>query len=695
MFVFEGKCSLVTPDATTRFMFHVDKEARQLRIQVNEGNPDTRSFEAWAELFKGFFPAPQGLLAAFAEPPPGSANVAQLAKLAGIEAGLHDRLRLRFDAPGVTAIQASRRCEAADFSPQGNTVVDFGGIDFSGVHFVDTDFSKATLHGANLSGCSFERCTFARNQLSGQRLAGADFTRQMLRDLDLGGAKLDGARLDGTYVIGCHLRGASLQNASVSRTFFALSNLTLATLDGMTGTRPKFIDCDFTLASLRKVALVGPVFGGSQLVSVEAAEASLVEARFGYKTLEDIVDLPRGPVGANAEPIDSPATILTADFSRATLTGARFDGASITQSKFDAAKMQKAIFGGTTLRWVSFKDAELAGADFAARDAEYSEGHRMREPVPVASFDGVDFDNANLHAANFRGAVLADKVSHARVPRRDTSKSERLCLAGARFRSGLLGLDWSYVDASNATIVLDRPGDETLRNFRAKGAILPVVDFAGLALVGADFEAADLRGMRFGNCNLENARFNRAILEAADFTGAYLQDAHFDHATLMNANFSDTWMRGAIFNGAVLTEANFSSAMLAEVDFKGISDGRLSNVNFSGACLVSATFTNIKAPRSGNKQTNFSSACLAGADFVGASLTDVVLTRAQLSSKEGSIKVVHRLYPGGEQFDYDPTLLDTRSTGPQTTCPDGRGGMCTTQQLHAVPVPVRWPPGSA
>ena len=699
MFIFEGKLSLFLGAGPLRFMFHVDKDAKRLRIQLDEREPDTRSFEEWATFFRSIipipFPAPRGLLSALvgAQDEPAPERVALLAQLAGIELQQHNKFYANTDAPGVSDIRESKRCAKADFGPQGKTVVDLSNTDFTGVHFIDTDFSKAILTGADFTDCTFERCTFGARQLSRQRMTRANFTKQSLVDMDLSGIQLDSAKLDGATIRGCDLSGASLKQASLDRTWLSGSKLMSAQLDGVTGTATIFHDCSFVFASLKNARLTRPAFGGSQLTSLNAQNASLVNARFGALTLEEIFQVIVQQASANGGGYE-PATIHLVDFSGATLTDARFDGVRITQSTFDAAKMGKAILGGATLRIVSFKDAELNGADFGAREAEYVEGTRMREPVPVASFEDVDFDNANLQGTNFRNAVLAGRVKHARTPRRDTSRKERMHLAGAKFASGLLGADWSYVDASGATIALDRPSDGTFKNFKAKEAILPIVDFAGLKLIDADFESADLRSMRFGNCNLENAKFGRAILEAADFTGAHLQSANFANATLMNANFSDAWMWDATFNGAVLTEANFSSAMLAEVDFKGISDGRLSNVNFSGACLVSATFTNIKAPRSGNKQTNFSSACLAGADFAGASLMDVVLTRAQLSSKKGSIKAMHRLYPDGKEFDYDPTRLDARSTGPQTTCPDGRGGVCTPEQLHAVPVPARWPPSA-
>jgi len=193
MFVFEGKCRLITPGQTVRFMFHVDHKAGQLRIQIDEREPDTHSFAAWAELFKGLFPfpAPRGLLSMLAEAPqePEPGNIALLANLAGIGSGLQGKLDLRTDAWGVSSILQSKSCEKADFSPQGKTVIDLRDTDFSGVRFVDTDFSQAILSGVNFSRCSFENCTFARTQLSLLRLIGADLTRQPLRNLDLSGAK--------------------------------------------------------------------------------------------------------------------------------------------------------------------------------------------------------------------------------------------------------------------------------------------------------------------------------------------------------------------------------------------------------------------------------------------------------------------------------------------------------------------------
>jgi len=688
-FLFEGKCSLISPGKTTRFMFHIDHTAKQLRVQIDDREPDTRSFEAWMALFKGMIAAPKGLLAALVEP--AQENVAVLASLAGVGPGLLNKVDLRRDADGVTAILGSKRCDKSDFSAQGKTVVDFSGIDFSGVSFVETDFSQARLAGTILSNCSFERCTFGRRQLSMSRLNGADFTRQELQDLDLSGANLDGAKFDGSSVQGCNLANASLSNASVHRARFQSTNLSYAKLNGMQGTATLFLDCNFAFASLKNVALARPVFSGSQLVSIDATEASLIDARFGRLTAEDLFEHIRPRAGLRGNPLDNAAAINLANFSKAILSRARFDGVRITESQFHDAKMDKTILSGSTLYWTSFKDADLAGADFSARDAEYLNGVFQRDPSPVASFDNVDLDHANLQGSNFRGAMLSGKVKHARLPQRDTSKAVFMCLAGATFRSALLGKDWSYIDASGATIELDLPSDTDVIGFKARQSILPMMDFAGLRLPDANFEAAQLRNMRFGNCQLEGVKFGKALLEGADFTGANLQDADFSHATLMHANFASTWMWGATFSGTVLTGANFASAMLAEVNFKGISDGQLSYVNFSGACLVSASFSNIKAPSSGDRRTNFSSACLAGADFAGASLKDVVLTSAQLAAQAGTITVVHRLKPEGKELSYERTALDPSITGPNTTCPDGKGGTCSIKQLHHFAVPKRWP----
>ena len=376
------------------------------------------------------------------------------------------------------------------------------------------------------------------------------------------------------------------------------------------------------------------------------------------------------------------------DFSQTDATGAVFDGArgigtrfvraTLTDASFIGTRLGAAEFAGTTLINTSFKDAILAEARFAAAAGG----------VAAARFDAVDFDNADLRSADFGGTVLTGCKVPARPPRLGRDTDHRTRFVGAELNSSLLGSDWSYIDATDAAITLDTRFDET--PLKAVEAILPGITFAGHTLLDADFTGAELQDARFARCVLRFACFSGAILPGADFTGANLEGANFSDADLRAAVFARAWVFSARFGDAMLVQANFSSAMLAQVDFTGIMDRNMAGVSFAGACLVSALFNNVSAPRLGLARTTFSGACLAGADFTRAVLTDVILSGAQLSDRDGSIEVEHPQRPRPRRFNYTATKLSPEATGPETTCPNGEGGQCSITQLLSVKVPERW-----
>lgn len=442
-------------------------------------------------------------------------------------------------------------------------------------------------------------------------------------------------------------------------------------------------------------------FGPHQLAGLDLSHASLVDADLqGFDltgTRLDGADLTGANLsGATLERANlTGAQLNGTDFSDAKAAGAVFDGArgigtqfrnaTLTHASFAGARLGRPMFAGATLTGVSFRDAVLAGADFTARERAPGD-----DVAAAADFDGVDFDNADLRSASFNGAVLTGCVVPRRPLRFGRSTGERTRFVGATLDARLLGIDWSYIDATDATILTD-PSLE-LPALKAVDAILPKVGLAGLNLAGADFTSAKLHEARFGRCALQDARFDQAELPGADFTGANLEGANFTSADLRSCVFAQAWLFNVTFTRTVLLDTNFSSAMLAQSNFSAIQGRSLAGVNFARACLVSADFHDVDAPRAGSTRTTFSGACLAGADFSNASLFDVILTDAQLSPAGDEITVVHPARPNGRRFRYQATILSPDITGEDTLCPDGRGGACSTERLTSRPVPERWSP---
>ena len=107
---------------------------------------------------------------------------------------------------------------------------------------------------------------------------------------------------------------------------------------------------------------------------------------------------------------------------------------------------------------------------------------------------------------------------------------------------------------------------------------------------------------------------------------------------------------------------------------------------------VSADFRDVDAPRARSTRTTFSAACLAGANFTGAKLGDVMLTDAQLSAGSGSITISHSWQHSSRPCRYERTRVLPHQTGPDTTCPNGRSGMFTVENLTSRTVPEEWRP---
>ena len=717
MFIFAGIMSFYAADhyeQRVRIMFHIDHEAQLIRVQAEDLPHTDFTVQQLVDLFQPKLRNAAGLLSHWSESSQGaepSDDPALLAGLVGIGPDTFGNARIKLEAPGIADILSSKHCDSPDFRPVGKTVVDFGANDFSDVRFINTDFSPTNMSQVTLfSRSTFEGCRFAPSQLKGKNLAGARIVKQAFSNLDLQDTVFDGADLEETVFSHCSFNDALFKNAKLSQTSFIDSTFTRTRFDGSSGTLSVFLDSDLTFANFSEAKLRVPIFLNSTLTSVSFKNAELIDGKFGEW--------------------GKSATLHKTDFTNVSAQGARFAGARITETDFTKAKLDNAIFSGTALSQVSFKGTELTEANFGPLDSRGPRdggqpgatisgtdfaGAKLRKTIfsgtalsqvsfkdadlaganfgslanhATATFDDVDLDNADLLGVNLSGTLLTGKVRHTRLPKLGRSLETRTCLKGATFKSGLLGTNWSYVDATDAKITVELA--DSVENFSAKHALLPALSLANKALPDADFTSAHLKEVRFANCDLNGAKFNGAMLESTEFSNANLEDVTFDNANLMGSIFTKAWLWGAQFRSTVLTGTTFASAMLAEVNFSGIQGRKLAGMDFSGACLVSANFSNVTVIRDGARRTNFSNACLAGTDFNSASLADAVLSNAQVSSKAGIIAVTHRDLKKEKSFDYIASKLSTNSTGPSTTCPDGNPGACSLEQLYAKPVPQKW-----
>lgn len=473
-------------------------------------------------------------------------------------------------------------------------------------------------------------------------LAGFDLSGMSFRNVDFTGANIANTTFSRTRIDACRFKPAQLAGHR---------------LDGANLSGQQFEGYDFS----------GTNFDGADIGSAKFTNCTMNSASFKNAKIDQTSFWQCSCIGTHFE--DAKGSILA------------FLGSNLTDAKFDRANIDGWFFPGTALTNTSFKEAKLINAMFC----------KYADVAPPPTISNIDLDNADLSGADFTDVSLIDNIRHARLPRLGKSATSRTKLVRARFKLSLLGNDASYIDATDATITFDVAATTGITEFKAVHALFPArMPFANFKLSKADFSHARLPEVRFGNANLKDAKFAGTYLDGADFTGAKLDGVVFNDAVLTAVNFTSAWLYEAKFEKTTLANANFSSAMLVGVSFAAIEGRSLAAVNFSNACLAQANFTSVTATRSATVQTSFSNACLAGTIFTSASLADVLLTNAQVSTAKGTLWVEVADRPRKE-VAYDPTRIDPSITGPQTTCPDGNSGPCSVERLRFKPVREKWP----
>ena len=307
-------------------------------------------------------------------------------------------------------------------------------------------------------------------------------------------------------------------------------------------------------------------------------------------------------------------------------TGYSCPGCDLTGHDFSGQDLTNANLAGATLTGANFSHATLAGADLTG-----------------AVMGGVNFTACDLTTAKFSSP-----------PNFATSTMARTVFSQATIPFATLGLNWSYLDLSNATIT-GLPND--LTQLSALSATLVGLPLAGKKLLNAHLTNADLTGLDLSQANLAYAILTGANATGASFAGAQLQYAVFSKATLTQTSFKNaviegtdftqTELTGTIFDGTDLTTSTFNAVTLFSTDparltsFQGaklnyallrtnwsclnLANAKLvgltSNVNLNPFIAENAMLTGI----------NFSGYNLAGADFQNASCANANFTNANLT----------------------------------------------------------------
>lgn len=362
-----------------------------------------------------------------------------------------------------------------------------------------------------------------------------------------------------------------------------------------------------------------------------------------------------------------------------------------------------ATLTGSRLGGTNLAGADLAGCDLrepaSLRDAILSGAH-----LRGATLTGVDLTGANLAGTDLSGCDLS-RTTFSTPFTRSTDPSTPTLLVGCTVPYSVLGLDWSCLDLTDATI----PGLPTvLTGLHARGLRWPNGDFTGFVLDGADLSSAVLDGALFTQAKLRangttqasfagsrlmGTSFTEAVLVQTVFTNAALggtssseSSADFSFAFLDSCDFTGAALDGALFPGATLLSGNVlsgTSSMYA-VDFSGaylagadLTNATLTGATFDFACLVGVVLRGADLTPFDGAPASLESAFLQGVDFTGTKLGGTSMPNAVVTNSRGSVQVQYYDQSGNltpaRPLNYAAKAFPAATSfTDKTTCPNGR-----------------------
>jgi uncharacterized protein YjbI with pentapeptide repeats len=319
-------------------------------------------------------------------------------------------------------------------------------------------------------------------------------------------------------------------------------------------------------------------------------------------------------------------------------------------------KLGQANVSGVNLAGLDLTTVTLAGANLSA------------STLAGATIAGIDLSGANLASTDFTGLNLTT-VRFSVPLKRSTDRKKPTIFAGCTLPYAVIGLDWSCLDLTNATIN-GLPTDLDLTGLNATGLTWPDAQFIKYIFDGADFSDAAIDGAQFSYAKLRwktrPANFAGASLMKAVFTGADLNQASFAGATMggdahniaavfsgayiSNCDFTEASMLGVNFAGATLIGGNklsgatdvrqtdFSNAYLPDADFTGT---HLEGAKFDGACMIGCVLNGafLTPTEEGAVAASLVGTWLQAASFEGTNLGNADLSQAVISDTRGIVQV--------------------------------------------------------
>lgn len=182
--------------------------------------------------------------------------------------------------------------------------------------------------------------------------------------------------------------------------------------------------------------------------------------------------------------------------------------------------------------------------------------------------------------------------------------------------------------------------------YQKKHGNLPVLNFEGAELAGADLRGMNLDGANFRECDLRGVRFgdvppkrtkrydneDRLIsghtpLPASSLLGADFTGSDLGEYNLNVADFSRTMAKGAVFSSSDLTGARFLHAELEDAVFV---ESSLVGTNFRKANLRGADLTEADVEHATFDRAVLIKANVAGVNVDEANMKDAILTEKAL-----------------------------------------------------------------
>jgi uncharacterized protein YjbI with pentapeptide repeats len=243
--------------------------------------------------------------------------------------------------------------------------VSFRGADLSNSKWADiNNFIPQNLPVPEQQQPGFELTTYLANtnwnlDFRGANLFAADFSDAYLSGSNFSSLPGQITRLEKVKFDDSYLANASFRGVSAAEISFQRADLRKADFTGADLRKALFQGADLTLAILANALLGGSNVTEGILIGTNLTNAVIGASDFGKADFTGV-----NLQGANLQG----ASLLEVSFKAANVAGANFTGADMGKTDFTGANLRGAILRGAKLLEATFKDADLTGADLTGAD---------------------------------------------------------------------------------------------------------------------------------------------------------------------------------------------------------------------------------------------------------------------------------------------------------------------------------------